>query len=109
VAGTLLVLLRGERRCPVAGHVRVSGFGQLDVSVGSTSARQGVSATVSQAPLALTCAGGAVALLDPAAVQQLPQTLCQDGEDLVDARDGQAATDRYFRYPAKVADLPELL
>ncbi|MGB0091571.1 MAG: hypothetical protein WBP81_03425 [Solirubrobacteraceae bacterium] len=57
----------------------------------------------------MTCAGGAVALLDPAAVQQLPQTFCQDGEDLVDAGDGQAATDRYFRYPAKVADLPQLL
>ena len=69
----------------------------------------GASAAVGQAPLASTCAGVTVALLHPSPVEQPPQTLCQGGRrDLVSASDSQAATDRWFRDPAKVADLPQL-
>jgi hypothetical protein len=59
------------------------------------SSSMGVSAAVGRAPLAVVCAGVAVALLGPPLVAQLRKTLCQGGggDLLLSAGDDQAATD----------------
>ena len=67
----------------------------------STSVRQGGSTTVGQAPLRFICSGAVVALLDPPADQQVPQTFGQrGGENRSGTGDNQGAADGCFRYPA---------
>jgi Methyltransferase domain len=63
-------------------------------SVRSTSMRQDVSTAVGQTPPGQVCSAVVVALLEPAAVHQFPQTVSHTtGEDLLGAGDDQGARD----------------